>query len=181
VNDSAQVDSSGSGVAATTAMAVTEGAIQDALREAMTDVLESMFFMECGSAEWPGGESGKEGGKGSMAVEIAFEGDRPGRFSLWLAAETATVIAADFLGEDAEELNEVQRGDVALEMANMICGSALSRLGGRARFRLGSPRIVPGCSDCAERTRQTVETGHGRLMAAIQLEGWKCQAGEFGS
>ena len=116
-----------------------------------------------------------------MKVEIDFEGDRPGRFSLWLAAEAATAIAADFLGEDASELNQVRRGEVALEMANMICGSALSRLGGRARFRLGSPRIVPGCSDCAERTRQTVETGHGRLMAAIQLEGWKCQAGEFGS
>ena len=162
-------------------MEVTENAIQDALREAMTDVLESMFFVECGSAECLGGDLRTDAREGLVEVEIAFEGDRPGRFSLRLAAEAATAIAADFLGQDAAVLNQSLRGEVALEMANMVCGSALSRLGKRARFRLGSPRIVPGCSDSVKGTGHTVATEHGRLTAAIQLEGWKCQAGEYGS
>jgi hypothetical protein len=109
----------------------------------------------------------------ALTVEICFDGDPPGWFQMRLAPGAAQCIAADFLGEDAGSVSERQSADVALELANMICGAVLSRLESSACFRLDSPRIVPAgvLAEGTEFTRFTVETGSGQLTAAIQLEG----------
>ena len=109
MNEAAHAGSPGPGGGAMIAMVVTEESIQYALREPTTDVLESMFFIESESAECRIGEpvSGEEGEV--LEVEIAFEGDRSGRFAMRLAPDAATAIAADFLGEDSAGLTEVLR------------------------------------------------------------------------
>jgi hypothetical protein len=60
-----------------------------------------------------------------------------------IARPRPTLIAADFLGEDAESLTDRQSTEVTLELANMICGAVLSRIESRATFPPGTPQIVP--------------------------------------
>jgi len=151
----------------------TEGtAVYAALAAAVTDVLESMFFVEAQ------GETHATPDDPAVAVEIHFEGDPPGRFQMRLAPKTAQAIAADFLGQDSTELVERQCEDVALELANMICGAVLSRLESSAYFRLGSPKIIEAAALSVESvmTTFTLETGNGRLTAAIQMERRTCHA-----
>src|SRR4051794_19976835 len=95
-----------------------------------------MFFIEIS------GESHELPVAEAMAVEIPFDGDPPGRFQMRLTPDAARCFAADFLGEDAGSVSKNQSADVALELANMICGAVLSRLESSAFFRLDSPRIV---------------------------------------
>ncbi len=149
-----------------------EAMIHAALAAAVADVLESMFFIEAL------GEVSEDPDASAVAVEIQFDGDPPGSFQMRLAHGAAKCIAANFLGEDAGSVNERQSADVALELANMICGAVLSRLESNACFRLDSPRIVEvgGLTEEAEATRFTVETGNGTLTAAIQLERRPCPA-----
>ncbi|MEO8594801.1 MAG: chemotaxis protein CheX [Candidatus Solibacter sp.] len=156
---------------------MTDQRIHAALSAAVADVLESMFFLETVVREEEANAAAD-----SIDVEIGFEGNPPGRFEMRLAAGAANAIAADFLGEDGESLSEQQRMDVTLELANMICGSVLSRLESSALFRLGSPRISARLLAGGEITRHTVETGNGCLTVAIQMEGRVCPAvAEYGS
>ena len=149
-----------------------EARILTALATAVGVVLESMFFVEAvpATSEAPEAEA--------VAVEIRFDGDPPGRFQMRLARMAAHSIATDFLGEETWSVSDGQRADVAMELANMICGAVLSRLESSACFRLGAPRIVPSNEwpGQAEATRFTVETGNGTLTAAIQLERRICPA-----
>jgi hypothetical protein len=103
----------------------------------------------------------------------------PGCFQLRLDRSAAAAIAADFLGKDIASLTPRQSTEVTLELANMICGAALSQIESGATFRLGTPEILacglarPGP---AEDTWYTVDTGSGALSAAIQMETRTCPA-----
>ena len=150
---------------------MTETAIHQALRDAVVEVLEKMFFIEAT------GEPGSDLAPGSQAVtvEVAFDGDPPGVFRMSLAGESATVIAADFLGEDAPSLRGDQVEGVAKELANMICGAVLSRIESSATFRLSPPDLLAG--DRAKTIQGTVcavETGNGILTAGINMETKVC-------
>lgn len=146
--------------------------IRTALSSAVAEVLESMFFLEglSEAAEPPAGAD-------TLTVHVTFDGDPPGCFQMRLARPAADAIAGDFLGEDAESLTSQQSTDVALELANMICGAVLSRIESIVTFRLGGPQIVadsPGQYVPDEKTRYTVETGSGTLTVAIQMEAPTC-------
>jgi hypothetical protein len=138
----------------------------------VADVLESMFFLEAlGEAAEPPAETE------TVTVHLTFDGDPPGCFQMRLARLAANAFAADFLGEDPESLTVQQGTDVALELANMICGAVLSRIESSASFRLGAPRIAApdaGHRGPAEETRYTVETGSGTLTVAIGMGRRKC-------
>lgn len=60
----------------------------------------------------------------------------------------------------------------ARELANMICGSVLSRIESSAGFRLATPEIASAGlpDDGAAATAWTIETGHGPLTATIYME-----------
>src|SRR5271165_4920371 len=101
-----------------------------------------MFFIqglgESTVAESPGGSQADD-----IAARLTFQGEPPGSLMLRLTPGAARRISADFLGFDEEEVSEVQTADVVRELANMICGSLLSRVESATAFRLGEPRIVP--------------------------------------
>ena len=140
--------------------------VEQVLRESVEAVLEQMFFIQCleppSAAVW-----GPE-----LAAHLAFEGDLSGHLSLRFTAAVARSVAADFLGTEAFELSERQIEDVLCELANMICGSVLSRLESSATFRLSAPSIVtcdsllagPGDSVHA------VQIDSGRLMVTLHAE-----------
>ena len=145
-----------------------------ALSRAVADVLERMFFLEpVAEADAPPSAADP------VTVHLAFDGDPPGCFRLRLDRSAAAAIAADFLGEDAASLTPRQSTEVTLELANMICGAALSQIESGAAFRLGTPEILTGQlvgTGPPQEDWYTVDTGSGALSAAIQMETRSCPA-----
>ena len=145
------------------------------VRESVNEVLETMFFV--------GGfaEPSDAPVENRLAVHLDFEGEPSGALTLRIAASAARSITADFLGEDESTLSSQQIGEVVCEMANMICGSVLSRLEKNSSFRLHSPEMLDGRA--AESTVQRTAKGGlefhaGPLLVELKLEAWECSPAE---
>ena len=115
---------------------MNEGSLRMALAESLDDVLEKMFFIR------GLGEPGDYTPEPAVIAHLTFDGDPPGWLTLRVTASAARSVAADFLGEEELDLSEKQIGEVVCELANMICGSVLSRVESNTAFRLAPPRIV---------------------------------------
>jgi CheY-specific phosphatase CheX len=146
-----------------------------ALEESAGEVLEKMFFIgaleERGSDTQPYPE---------ITTRVNFEGSPSGALTMRVAAAAARSIAADFLGCEKSSLSEAQVDEVMCELANMICGSVLSRTESETTFRLLSPVIVDACglalSD--EATSRAVEIYGGLLTVSIEAVTELCPAAE---
>ena len=140
--------------------------IEGALAESAREVLEKMFFLDLedlgAAAQRPCG----------VTAEVTFEGDPPGVFRLDLDLVAARAAAADFLGQDPEELSPEQTHEVVCELANMICGAVLSRVESSAVFRLSTPRIAPAEEDLPAPAQASflATVGDGLLRAEIRME-----------
>ncbi|HEY2018387.1 MAG TPA: chemotaxis protein CheX, partial [Bryobacteraceae bacterium] len=99
-----------------------ETTLHCALRESVEDVLEKMFFIQSA------GEPPNANCKPECCARLSFDGNPPGWLILRLTAAAARSVAADFLGEEETALTAQQIGEVVCELANMICGSVLSRV-----------------------------------------------------
>ncbi|HPT27703.1 MAG TPA: chemotaxis protein CheX, partial [Bryobacteraceae bacterium] len=107
-----------------------------ACTEATLEVLETMFF------ELPVAQPKMQGKapEPAVAATAVFSGDLRG--SLCVACEpwAARRLAASFLGrEDESTIAEAEVRLVACEMANMVCGNALSRIEPHGRFQIVTP------------------------------------------
>jgi CheY-specific phosphatase CheX len=60
-----------------------------------------------------------------------------------LSDASARKLAAGFLGEDEGMLTDSQPGQAVCELANMLCGSLLSKLESDESFDLAPPALVP--------------------------------------
>jgi hypothetical protein len=100
------------------------------------DVLETMFFTSAIPVE----EAQTE--QPSFEVRVQFRGSPSGVFFLNLGARMATALAAGFLGMDDADVGPMEAAQVACEMANMVCGSVLSRAESDTGFELSSPMLV---------------------------------------
>lgn len=114
------------------------------LAGAAQTVLETMFFttvVEPDEAE----ESPPAGDL--VSARVRFRGRPDGMMLVTLPQSAARAIAATFLGVDEDDgLSEAQVDGVIREMANMICGAALSWLERDATFHLESPELVPSAA-----------------------------------
>jgi CheY-specific phosphatase CheX len=98
-------------------------------------VLETMFFaVVLGPAE-------AETGAAALEARLVFRGRPSGTLAVRLSTASARSLAAGFLGEDEEALGDSQVGEVVCELANMLCGSLVSRLGSEESFDLTSPEL----------------------------------------
>jgi len=134
------------------------------LQPAFTEVLETMFFTSvldtCG---------GVPAGTSAVSSRLTFRGDPSGVFEIGITYEAARSLAAGFLGEDEQDLSEGRAGDVVCELANMLCGSVLSRIGSDFTFELSHPEIVDGKLDAPD-TSLCFELPEGMLAVAIRFE-----------
>jgi CheY-specific phosphatase CheX len=128
-----------------------------------------MFFTStAGDAEPP-----EAAAEAWVSAGLSFRGDPPGRFGVRLSVETGRKIAASFLGVDEEAVTEAQIGEVACELANMLCGSVLSRLETQTRFELNSPELNPPETTCQGDRRtahRTLQLEEGTLTLWLELE-----------
>ena len=87
--------------------------------------------------------------------------------------ETTRRLTTSFLGLEEDELTEPHTDEVICELANMVCGSALSRLDAGARFDLSHPEINPPepvCDEVRRLVHKTLATEDGVLAFWLELE-----------
>jgi CheY-specific phosphatase CheX len=109
------------------------------LAAAIEEVLETMFFTGvCGPAQAGASRTGKY-----VAARLGFVGTPSGDLTISVAEPVARALAANFLAsEDDSPPSPSQLGSVVCELANMICGSLLSRVKVEEHFRLSSPQLL---------------------------------------
>ena len=138
------------------------------LSESVGEVLESMFFT---------GVFDEDASKGDdeaslISARLSFRGTPSGEFGIRTRPETAQKLSASFLGEEESAINEIQRGEVLCELANMLCGSFLSRLEKTDRFELSKPELqsmgVEVPRDCAIRREFHAEEGSLQVWLALE-------------
>lgn len=151
--------------------------LQLVLQQSVGDVLEKMFFIRSlGDAD-----EGRALPEGEVTAHLSFEGEPSGSLTLRVTCEAARSISADFLGSEEEDLNQQQVGEVVCELANMICGSVLSRMESAATFRLAPPELGEGereepvASSAGMSALHSVEIGGGNLTVAIRTESFPVQ------
>jgi len=104
------------------------------LRECAEEVLGTMLFSEI-----LGERSGDDlRAHNLLGATLSISGPLSGIFRTVVSEPAATALAADFLGLD-ETPGPTRVQQVINELANMICGSALSRIEPEALFTLGDP------------------------------------------
>jgi CheY-specific phosphatase CheX len=153
---------------------------QRALHDSVQEVLEKMFFVEV--LDEPPGETGSP--EADLAVKLTFEGSPSGSLTLRVSGTTASQIAADFLGLDESGLSAAQVEEVVCELANMICGSVLSRVESTTTFRLAAPRLLAAeerrlphvAAD--RRAAHAVAIGNGTLTATVETSEPVCPPAE---
>lgn len=149
---------------------MTEPDYNQLLSAAVDSVLERMFF----SATW--GPADPETGGAVLQSRLTFHGHPSGTFTLCLSEPSARLLAAGFLGEDEATLSDAQAGQVVCELANMLCGSLVSKLQSDESFDLASPELVPSGSgivtghDAPPAARQSFELEGGILSVTVHLE-----------
>lgn len=138
------------------------------LSESTAEVLESMFFtspLECTASSGSPIEN-------SISAGLFFRGTPPGRFGICASMGAGRLLAASFLGDDAESVTEQQCGEVVCELANMLCGSVLSRMEKDSLFALTQPKIGEPESQCPDQPSACLEFAleEGSLRAWIVVE-----------
>jgi CheY-specific phosphatase CheX len=134
------------------------------------DVLETMYFtsvLDSGPvAETPAATPD------SHCFSLEFVGEVRGRFGLALTDETARSLTANFLGEDDSELAASEVGETVGELANMLCGSVMSRVRTSEKFVLSHPAPdaqLPNAE--AGESVLRVDTDAGELLLWVVVDG----------
>jgi hypothetical protein len=105
--------------------------LAEAVTQATEDVLSTMFFTMVDEAP-----ADIEDAPGTEAV-ISFRGHWAGTLALWSSSNATAEMTANFLGLDGDEPpSEAEQHAVLVELANMICGAVLSKIGGGELFEL---------------------------------------------
>ena len=118
---------------------------QSALAAAVEEVLETMCFtLLLSSSALSGPEAAVPGAGFSNPVTavLQFEGSPSGEFRLSVPLTVARGVGSGFLGREPGEVSDCQAGEVVCELANMFCGSVLSRLEAETIFHLSHPELA---------------------------------------
>jgi CheY-specific phosphatase CheX len=145
----------------------TESDLEALLLSAASDVLESMYFTSVtGPSEVPLSGAGWTAG-------LEFKGELSGTFTLRMSMGSARLLAANFFGEEEADVSETAVADMVGEMANMICGSVLSRMETESHFKLSHP-LAEVSSDLMQRmdsgVHQLLETDSGVLALCLMTQ-----------
>ena len=146
--------------------------IQAALAATVEEVLETMCFASVlASAE--GAAPPEDGGTPPITAELHFAGSPPGRFRVSVPMKLARTIGAGFLGREEAEVSDSQAGEVVCELANMICGSVLSRLESKETFQISHPELTssePAAGTDGASACRWFDLGDGLLTTSLELQ-----------
>ncbi len=135
---------------------------RELLAASAAEVLETMFFTAVG------GQPGEEQAPPEwISAALEFRGEPGGRFRVGASRQAARALAASFLGLDESEVSGEQVGEVICELANMICGSVVSRLESGTTIQLLHPELVEGPPP---ETARVLPLEEGLLAVWLELE-----------
>jgi hypothetical protein len=139
------------------------------LIESASEVLETMYFSSVF------GLANAEGlpDEPWLSAQLAFRRHSAGTFGLDVPMNTARTLAANFLACDEDEVSDTQCAQVVCELANIICGATLLRLGSNSRFDLSHPEVQRNnyreeCRDAT--TRVTLQLDNSILEIWLKPE-----------
>lgn len=81
-------------------------------------------------------------GEDLQAVSLKFHGDACGTVVLQISCPALVEITANFFGEEPLDMKAGQAEAVACELANMVCGAALSQWQPEGHFELSQPETL---------------------------------------
>ncbi len=115
--------------------------LMTAMRNSISDVLETMFFMALDYPEtdielWQP-KSGK-----ILASKLDFKGPFSGQIIFFIPEKTAASLAARFLGMDEDKISHEHVTETVKEIVNMIAGGTFSNYDANEVFNLGIPEFA---------------------------------------
>ena len=132
---------------------------------AALEVLEAMFF------EIPeeDGEAATNVPDGAVLVSAEFRGDLQGVLRAAVDPHAAISLSANFLGrEDPATITAAEMRLVACELANMVCGNALSRIMPHGNFRIATPEVGAAHPEGGEWRRFALESGAASFSLEVE-------------
>jgi len=120
-------------------IAADREALRETISGALNQAMEAMFF----DAAEPIEECDCAGRAEMVTVCLWFHDAMDGEFLLSTPLPTALALAASFLGLDTNEMDRSHAEQIVCELANIVCGSALSRLEPSSELRLSPPLVTP--------------------------------------
>ena len=134
----------------------------------VSQVLETMFFTSVLSCSESNGYVQPIGGLDHVPGVIDFHGPPDGKLCLCCSREAITALSASFLGVDESEVSAKNSEQVAGELANMICGSVLSRCAPKSLFRLEESKS-PACQHECD-TSFSIEIPEGLITICARVD-----------
>jgi CheY-specific phosphatase CheX len=140
------------------------------IAECCGEVLDAMYFTSVfDTTHQPGLQP--ELTASDLAFALRFQGDVRGVFGLHLAAPMARTLAANFLGEDEDAISDEEIAEVVGELANMLCGSIVSKVEGHSKFVLSHPQPVTSLAESPlDILCSTLDTDSGPIHTWIILD-----------
>jgi CheY-specific phosphatase CheX len=145
--------------------------------ECCSEVLDAMYFATMlGSERVEDMPTDSPGAPAALAFSLKFAGDVSGHFGLYLEQVTARSLAANFLGVEEAEVSSDEIGEVAGELANMLCGSIVSRVEGEHKFVLSHPERADTLpfKDLGDVFILRLDMDSGAITVWISVEGVPC-------
>jgi len=118
---------------------MTEVWAEQILDRVGAEVMETMFFSEALVAECGHDQRSHDWMRAAVGARVRFDGTHCGEVLIGVSEEAAQSIAAGFLGLDIVELAPGQLSQVILELANILCGAAMSHLWPESTLALEAP------------------------------------------
>ncbi len=121
---------------------------REAVLQAATEVAENSllaFAEPCDDVGFAAAVAAATGGSTSrwVSASVDFSGPVHGRLQLDVPRYAARRLGASFVGSDRASIGGRAVCDFSGELANMICGTWLTRAWRRGTFRLAPPRVHP--------------------------------------
>ena len=147
--------------------------IQTALAASVEEVLETMCFAGVVASAEGNVPLEADGGSPAITAALHFEGSPSGEFRVGVPVKLARLVGAGFLGREETDVSDSQAEEVVCELANIICGSVLSRLESKEALRITHPELTPpeqGVSFEGVGARRWFDLGDGILAVSLELQ-----------
>lgn len=142
------------------------------MASAVEEVLETMCFTGVVASGEGAGPPEADGTLPAIAVVLQFHGSPSGGFRVSVPLKLARAVGVAFLGREETEVSDSQAEEVVCELANMICGSILSRQS-KATFQITHPEPAPPEQDVSFESagaRCWFDLGDGILTVSLELQ-----------
>jgi CheY-specific phosphatase CheX len=118
-------------------------ALTEAMKESISKVLETMFFLPIEPLDQATGEDlDRLKSRPLTVADLKFSGPVSGALRLYIPNELALSLTANFLGCEEGEVSQRQTGQTIQEILNMIAGNTFSELNDNAIYNLEIPENV---------------------------------------